>query len=325
MATYTCKYANANHLGYKFFITRYGHNEYDQLAFYHKDNFPDVVILRPNTDLSKLHTKALMTVNGYIYPTMYVDSKLYIRNVTNNMLKSRNNHIGIISFADYPGELDKIKITTDMISTEPTYSLYNRAIITFNKDIERLILVIAGYLIFENTPTLTRISNRDFVLNLSTINYLEKIYELARYRNIFTDLDLPTSTLNPSVFDANLARSDAVVLKFLTLNNSFAVNLEVDDLRVNPIYLDKTSVPANYRCDIKPVYPIMAGYGKFVEYIWRKNNDTKYNIYTDDAYYNNHLFTYQNQEYINTINDHRNPNKTYRLSSAKFLKIEYDV
>ena len=96
----TFNYQLANTAGYKFDIVKIGDHVFDQLAYYNKENFPDIQVKRPgtNTDLSLLHNKALMSVNGYFYPTVYEEDNLYIPNATLSMLKSRANSIGILSF-----------------------------------------------------------------------------------------------------------------------------------------------------------------------------------------------------------------------------------
>lgn len=318
------RYQLANTAGYKFNIVKIGHNEYDPLAYYHKENFPDVEITRPNidTDLHLLDTKCLLTVNGYIYPIIYNNNRLFIPNATKTMIKSRSNNIGILSFNNLNSNLIKHNITIDMITTESPYSLYEKAIITFQNDLNSVILVIAGYPIFENSEYFYRVSGNSFALRLDRLQYIEKLYELSRYRDIFEELTIPVSSNNPSMIDANIARSDAIILKFLTLFNTFLVEIPTT-LTINKIYLEHSNVPGNFRTEINPTYPIVVGYGKFCEYAKKKTNDTKYTVYINDSYYNQHLISNMSYENITIYNDHRLVGSTYRLSNAFFLKIQY--
>lgn len=319
------KYQLANAAGYKFNIVKIGQNQYDLLSYYHKENFPDVEITRPNidTDLSLLDTRCLLTVNGYIYPTMYSNNRLYIPNATKSMIKSRCNNIGIISFNSLNRNIVKHSISVDMITAETHFSLYEKAILTFNREISNAILVIAGYPIFENPEYFYRVSNNSFVLRLDKLQYIEKLYELARYRDIFTELNVSVSRNNSSMINATLVRSDAIIMKFLTLFNSFLVEIPSNTLTVNKIYLEHSNVPGNFRTEKEPTYPIVVGYGKFSEYVKRKNNDTKYTVYINDAYYNQHLVSNMNYNDIKVYNDHRYVGSTYRLTNAFFLDIDY--
>lgn len=317
------RYQLANTAGYKFNIVKIGFNNYDELAYYHKDNFPDIEITRPNTttDLSLLNDKCLLSVNGYIYPTVYQNNRLYIPNATKSMLKSRSNSIGILSFNNLDNILSKHTITPDMITTETNFSMYEKAIITFNEDIQSPILSLCGYMIFENPEFFYRVSNRSFVLRLDRLNYIEKLYELNRYRNIFAELGIETSVNNPSLIDANIARSDAIITKFLTTFNSFLVNVPVNRLLLKKIYLEHSNVPGNFRTEIEPNMPILVGYGKIGEYFKKKTNDLKYTVYINDAYYNQHLISNHSFTNINLYNDHRVVGNTYRLSQGYFLDI----
>jgi len=317
-------YALLNSLNYKFKICKINHEVYDSLAYYHKENFPDIEIIRENieTDLLNIHNKYLITINGYVYNTVYSNSKLYVPNATKSMLKSRSNSIGILSFKDLPNNLKKIPITIGNITAENNFtSLFNKVILTFNEEIHIPILILAGYMIFEDSNIFYRVSPNSYALKIDKINYIEKLYELYRYRNIFSELEVPVSTVNPSLIDGTLVKSDATIIKFLTLFNSFIINLPINNLILEKIYLERTSVPGNFRTEIEPKYPLIAGYGKICEYLKKKNNDIKFTVYTNDAYYNNHLFSNLPSDTIDIYNDHREVTNTYRLSPAYFRKI----
>ena len=323
MAKKTISYRLATAAGYKANIVNIGTEVYDPLSYYNKENFPDVEITRPGiaTDLSLLHTKCLMTVNGYVYPTEYTNNRLYIRNATKCMLRSRDNSIGILSFNQLNAPLTKIAITPSMVSVEPLTPMYEKAIITFDREIGHPILVIGGYLIFEHPEFFYRVSGTSFALRLDRLNYIEKLYEIQRQRDIFNELGIPTSTVNPSLIDATVARSDISITKFLTSFNSFMIELPVTNFTTRKIYLEHSNLPGNFRTEIEPTLPIIVGYGKIAEYFKKKTTEDKYNIYINDAYYNQHIFSYLNNDQIKLYNDHRRPGNTYRLSEAFFLEM----
>ena len=323
MSEINFKYQLANVAGYKFNIVKIGYNVYDELAYYNKENFPDIEITRPNvpTNLADLHNKCLLSVNGYIYKTEYSNDRLFIPNATKSMIKSRDNNIGILSFNSLSSNLTKYNITIDMITPESPYTLYEKAIITFNEDIQTPILVMCGYLIFEDPEFFYRISNRSFVLRLDRLNFIEKLYELNRYRDIFTELNIPVSANNSNLIDANIVKSNVTVVNFLSTFNSFLVNIPVTNFSIKKIYLEHSNVPGNFRTEIEPVYPIMVGYGKLAEYFKKKTTDNKYSVYINDAYYNQHLISNFSFNEINLYNDNRVVGDTYRLTQAYFLNL----
>lgn len=327
MSTIPFNYKLASDAGYKMEITKIGEFQYDDLAYYHKENFPDVKITRPGipTSLETLHTHCLMTVNGYIHLTSYLEDTLYVNKATSSMLKSRSNHIGILSFSQLTSPLTKISITDDMITSEVNVPLYEKAIITFTEEVNYPILVIAGYMIFEEPEFFYRVSSTSFVLRLDRLNYIQKLYELSRQVNIFNELEIPVSPNNSTVVDAAVTRSDVVIRRFLTRHNSFLVDLPVTSLNVSKTYLERTSVPGNYRFLKQPTSVVIGGYGKIIEYTSRQNNDKTYTIYTRDAYYDNHVLNKMSTEAIGLYNDHREVGSTYRLSPGFFLNLSTEA
>lgn len=313
--------------GYRYNISKIGEHAYDELAYFIKENFPDVEVTRPGqtTDLSLLHTKCLTTVNGYVYPTAMFDGKLYIPKATTSMVKSRLNHIGIISFNNLPDELVKIPITVDMITPDTPIPLYEKVILTFERSIGSCFLVLGGYLVFEHPEFFYRVSDSSFALRLDRLNYIERLYETNRYRNIFNELSIPLSTLNPHMFDAEIARSAPVITRYLSCFNSFLVEVPATNLSVRKVYLEHSNVPGNFRTELEPKLPFVSGYGKLTEYMKCKNNDTKYTVTVNDAYYNNHLFTKMSTADTQVYNDHREPGRTYHLSESFFLEIKATI
>lgn len=316
-------YVSANRAGYKFEIYNIHNHMYDKLAYWDKTNFPDIKITRPGitTNLSLLNTNALLSVNGYFHKTITKGSELFIPLVTRSMLKSRANQLGIFSFNNLDTPINVVSITPDMITPDGSYSLLDKAIITFSNEINVAFLCIAGYLIFEEPGVLYKISPNSYALHLSKLNYIEKLYELNEYRDIFDELYIPLSTNNPSLIDGTVARADSTIVKFLTLNNSFLVQIPVSNLQTRKVFLERTNIPSTFRTEIKPQHLLFGGYGKTLEYITREIDGTKYQVNTLDAYYNNYLFSKLPQEDIKLFNDHRMPNNTLRLVQAYFLEI----
>lgn len=309
--------------GYKFNIAKQGQHTCDPISYYNKANFPDVEITRPgtSTDLDLLDKKCLLTVNGYIYPTSVSENRLYIPKATEALLKSKSNNIGILSFNSLETELVKTKITQEQITGESPTPLYQKAILTFDRPIDTAFLVMAGYCVFEQPEFFYRVSDRSFVLRLDRLNFVDKLYELSRYRAIFEELGIPVSPNGQDVIDATVVRSDETVLKFLTLFNSFLVEIPGYSLTRKKIYLEHSNVPGNFRTELEPKYPVFAGCGKIVEYLTRQSNDTKYSVYTSDAYINHYLFSKASTGELNLYNAHRVVGKNYQLSECFFLKL----
>lgn len=318
-------YSLANLANYKLDIAKIGTFIYDELAYVYKEDFPDVEVKRENavTDLNLLHSHCLMSVNGYIHATEFIDNRLYIRDATRGMLKAKANKVGILNFTGLaPKGLTKHSISASMLGYEDALLPTDRVLINLPVPVVQPVLILAGYMIPYNTDYFYRISDSCFVLSLNKIQYVEKLYELNRYRDIFKALDIPVSPTNPSMVANNDIHARSAVTKLLTLSNSFMVDVGVDTLHTKPIYLEKSTMPGNFRTEMKPMMPMVVGYGKLGEYSVVADNSKKFTVNVQDAYYNNHLFSAMPSNRLKVLNDHRRVGETYRLSHAYFLEIK---
>lgn len=326
MTTQRVKYLLGSAGNYRYNIVKMGYHEYDHLAYIHKADFPDVEVTRPSTDTDfrQIHQTCLMTVNGYLHPTEYVSGKLYIPGATHSMLRSGGNATGLLDFGAITPALKRHTITPSMVTQDTNVGAYDKVFITFDVPIQQPILILAGYLITYDPGTFYRISDNTFALCLSKLQYMEKLYELNRYRDIFKHLDVPVSPLNAQMVDTETVRSLAVIRRLLSLNNSLLIDLEVDNFSLHKTYMDSSKIPGTFTTQTRPDRPIVVGYGKLAEYAVRRDNEYRYSVFTQDCHYNNHLFSRMNQSKIKAYNDSRAPGMTHNLVEAFFLDMTTD-
>lgn len=317
-------YQLASDAHYRFDIAKIGHHEYDQLAYYFKDDFPDVVITRKQAvmDIARLEATFLWTVNGYVYNTVHDSESLYLPGAVSGMLRSRANKVGMLNLSGLTSQLTKQTLSADQITVDTNLPAYEKVFITFTNPVVSPILVMAGYLVFEHPEFFYRISDNTFALHLNRLNYMEKLYELHRYRDIFHDLGVPVSPNNPTQVNTEDVRSTETIKRFLTLSNTFLVDTgNPNGLVLDPLYLEHSNIPGNFRTHKLPTLPMFVGYGKLTEYHKNRINSERYTVYCQDSTYNNYIFSAQNQHLLATYNAHRIPGATYRISNAFFLDI----
>lgn len=323
MASRLVHYQLANTAGYKFDIVKMGRHEYDKLAYYYKEDFPDAQITRPGvyTSLEQLHTHSLLTVNGYVHQSHYFDEKLYLEKCTKSMIRSRQNHVGILNFGTEGPELKRYPIEESHVTLDTHIAPWEKVYVSAPETLKSPVLVVAGYLVFENPEFFYRVSDTTYVLRLDRLQFIERLYELERHRDIFAELGVPVSSHNDTMVLKAQVQSAETVKKLLTLHNSFWVETGASSLSVTRKYLDKSNVPGNFRCDDEPRLPLVVGYGKLAEYQRLKKNDAKWTVLTQDMHYNNYLFSAQSPYLRQAHNAHRVPGQTYRLTPAFMLEI----
>lgn len=319
-------YQLAESANYCFNIAKIGKHQYDQLSYYFKEDFPDVQIQRRNAnlDIDKLQASFLWTVNGYVHAAVTDTDHLYIAEATKSMLRSRANKIGMLNFSALTPTLKKIAIRPEQITLDTNTPAYEKVFITFDEPVVSPILVMAGYLVFEHPEFFYRISDQTFALRLNRLSYMEKLYELTRYRDIFQDLGVEVSASNPTHVNADEVRSEATIRKFLSLGNSFLIDTgNPQGLVVDPLYLEHSNIPGAFRTHKPPSLPMFVGYGKLTEYHKQEINGQRYSVTSQDHIYNNYLFSAKNPYFNQTYTDHRVPGATYKLSNAFFLDIRH--
>jgi hypothetical protein len=323
MSIHHAQYQLGSTANYHYDIIKIGHNEYDPMAYMHKKEFPDVEVTRPgtDTDLLRVHNTTLTTVNGYIHNTAFDAGRLYIPGATRGMLHSRANSMGLLDFGAITPLIKRVALTSTMVTEDTNQSAYDKVFITLPQAVQQPMLVMAGYLIPYNEEHFYRVSDNVFALRLVKLNYNEKLYELSRYTDIFRQLDVPTSPLNASVVDTQFVRSLNVIRRFLSLPNSFVIDLSVDNVGMKKVYLEHSKIPGTFKTQVSPSMPLVMGYGKLSEYAVTLNQQNQFTVNTQDAHLNNHLLSYMPTQRAQLLNDHRVPGNTHALSQAFFLDI----
>lgn len=327
MVKVSAQYVLANAANYQFNIVKMGHHNLDDLAYYYKEDFPDVEITRPGytTDLGLIDQKCLVSVNGFIHSTVFSDGRLYIPNATKSMLRSRTNSVGILSLEGLTDQVTRQKLQTNMIFEDVGFTPFERVLISVPVAVQKPVLIMGGYIVFENPEYFFRISDNTFVLRLDRLLYVEKLYELSGYRDIFKDLEVPVSDHNLTMVDGAVVRSMATIRRFLSLDNSFLLDLHVPEISTQRIYMQHTNVLGSFRTSALPVLPLFSGYGKLCEYKRVHDADGRYTVSAQDAYYANHVFSASAPKTLDVYNDHRKPGDTVRLAQAFFLDIFREI
>lgn len=327
MAKISAQYVLANAANFQFNIVKMGYNNYDPLAYYYKEDFPDIEITRQNysTDFDVMNRLCLVTINGFVYSTVLSSGKLYVPGATKSMLRSRSNSVGVLSLEGITSNVTRQKIQSTMVFEDAGFTPFERVFISVPDAVQKPVLIIGGYIVFENPEYFFRISDNTFVLRLDRLLFVEKLFELSGYRDIFKELDVPVSAHNLSMVDGALVRSISTIRKFLSLDNSFLLDLHVSNLSTKRIYMQHTNVLGSFRTSSRPLLPLFSGYGKLCEYKRVHDADGRYTISTQDAYYANHVFSASAPKTLDVYNDHRKPGDTVRLAQAFFLDIFREI
>jgi len=317
-------YQDGVYSGYHYTLSRVGMDDYDATKAAIRDLYKDVRLTRPNTptDMVMLHSKALVSVNGYLHLTDTDGVNTWIIDAAASMVNSGNNHIGIFSFSTIP-DLTKVPVKNLTITKDSHYSLYEKMYITLPEDLindEPKMLSLFGYMQFEEDNVFYKVADDRYVLQLANTPYLERIYELFNYMNIAEKLELTVSPTNPTAFDSNELISDIIVTRLMNLSQSFLINIPVKNAVITKFYLKTTNMPGHVTSYKEPKSPMMAGYGKMTEY-WKRNHHGVWEVTMVDAVMENFIMSHLPDPYLGVVNRHRPPINTYQLSRTFLLEL----
>lgn len=314
------QYSNAIRAGYKVHLGQIGVH---LPGNYPLADLPDVYLTRPNTttDVTLIHTRALVTVNGYLHITDTDGEYLWIKDAVKSLKHYGDNHIGITSFVSVCN-LKKIPIKNCTITPEVEgRPLYERLDITLNEDLtgKSFMLSIGGYLQMPDADVCWQSGDRTISVCLDKLPYIERYYESKKYLDL-SSLELTEDENNPSAVSVEELKSDAVIDRYLKLSQSFVIIADIPNLMFRKVYLQHSSIPGVYYSTQDPVYPQFTGYGKMTEY-WKSLEDGKWSIHITDGIVKNHVMSYRQPDDLMVVNDHALPGRTYYHSHGHLLEI----
>lgn len=282
-------------------------------------------LTRPDTDYDLFHRSCLLSVNGFFHQSDGDASGIYVKDGMVSCVKSRQNQLGIYSFREI-GNLTQIPITADMVYKQNAAGLYRQqAYINLGQDVsnKHVMLVLGGYLHVLDKRTFYRVGPGEFCINMQNLPLFDRYYESRKYLDL-SSLGLETTERNPWQIGVNDFLSDAVLLQYLTLSQSFFVIIGHADLFVERAKVHLSKMSNLYISYVEPWYPLITGAGKMSDY-WAIKEDGQYSLSCQDAMRDNPLYYTVDPLKENSLADGRVPAQPFGNSSAFLLKIGCDL
>lgn len=230
---------------------------------------PDLVVARPKTrtDLRRIHTHGLVTVNGLLHltsPSDETEHAVYIRDGGTTSRVSGFRHVSVLDF-DAVGPIQRIPLDLLTLTPSPTFAtsvlVGGLDELLENPADSTLLFSIGGYLV-EQSNSIVR--NIDGTVTLQTVNMglPRKIVDAARF------LDLTSVGLDAVDYDPT---NEAVIEAFLRLPQSFLISIPRRRMKATSVSFqtkgDNRSVYLRYR----PRGVVRTRVGRLVDYWCEKN------------------------------------------------------
>lgn len=286
----------------------------------------DLVIKRsiPVTNMQDVYNHCLFTVNGYFHITDTDGVNLYVLNGGASSYKSRQNQLGIWSFKNI-APIKSIPISENMLFKQADSSTFStKTYIKLNENIDNktIMLSLGGYLVRMEKDIFFPIGNNTFCINLGNLPLLERYYESLECLNL-SSLGLESSTNNSRQVSIEEFYSDAVITKYLTLEQSFIIILDKEDVFFNQFYLRHSNLPGMFTSYTEPKYPLFTGQGKVSEY-WSVREDGQWAVNVQDSFLQNKVFSGVVNKELQTVGDSKAANSTFFNSRGYMLELGCD-
>lgn len=278
----------------------------------------------PETDMRSVYESCLVTINGLLHMTDTDGDYLYVYGAGKSSLKCRQNQVGLISFADI-GKIELVPITADMLYKQDTNSTFkDRVYINHGKDLtnKTAMLVVGGYLNFQNPTNFFAVSDSAFGVDLVGMNILARYFESLPYLD-YSELGIIGTLNNLDQLDLVQFYSDAVLTKLLTMSQSFIIIVDTPEIFVNKVYLRASKLPGMFTAFKEPKYPLVVGYGRMPEY-WKTHEDGQWAVNVQDSAMTHYVFADLDLSTTSSVTNQRVPNEAYFNSRGYLLEIGKD-
>lgn len=285
----------------------------------------DLLVTKKGVDYEFIHKRAIANVNGFYHLTDWSSEGIYVVDGMKSCLISGRNELGLLSFMQL-GTIDLIPIQPDMIYTlrEDQKLRYNCYVDTrVDLSQKTVFLVLGGYLHAVDPRVFFRVSASAFGIDFSQIPLVDRFYESHGVLDL-SHLGLETTPANPNQVGINNLYSDAVLMKYLTMSQSFFIALDNQDIFVDYIDLHKSPFPGCYTSFTQPVYPMVVGRGRHAVYWPRKETD-RFSVNIRQSWGAKPVYETVPTLKQNSVSDSQLPLDGYRNSDATFLLIGSDI
>lgn len=232
----------------------------------------DLLITRDTTNYEYLAKHVLVSVNGYLHPSYYRTNGLGVTGGGRTNDVSNNNACSLTSFEDI-GEITIIPLTKDMLyKLHPDERMSQTVGVKLpnNVDDKSIMVSIGGYL--HVGDNVIHVTGEDTVcLSLSGLNLIQRFYESRKHIDLSSLTPYLQNETN-GLITLESFHSDAFMEAYLTIDQSFIILVDTDDLKVTRHFLEHDKIPGTYLSEREPTGLIMSKKNTISEY-WAQHED----------------------------------------------------
>ncbi|QBJ02709.1 virion structural protein [Pseudomonas phage Psa21] len=228
----------------------------------------DLILTHPTHSYADYDKYCLTTVNGYFHISDYTVDGIRIMDGNRSVRRANNNQIGIYSF-ETVGALQKVPITAAMVRPQREGApLNDAAYISMPAGIDiankTVLLVVGGYLQVLG-KVYKPVGDRTWRIEVGASMFLDRYIQSVKELDL-DDLGLTIDPKNPTLMSLAQMRSDEVVLKYLTLSQSFFVIVDTPSFFQDYEPIEWLRLPGRFIDPTGDNLPLVGAYGRMLDY-----------------------------------------------------------
>jgi hypothetical protein len=272
-----------------------------------------------------VHKHVLANVNGFYHYTDVSERGVFVVDGMKSCLLSGRNELGLLSFLKL-GEIKLIPIEPHMVYKHKSQQkLRYNCFVDAGQDLSQktVMLVLGGYLHVLDPHNFWRISGSCFGINFDNIPLVDRYYESHKVIDL-SSLVLDTTENNPSQINIEQLFSDEVLVRYLSLSQSFFVVLDNQDVFVETLPVKTSPYPGCYTSFGPPIYPLVIGRGRH-EVFWPRKEHDRYSLSVNATWTGKFNYDTVRVNKQQSVSDARIPVEGFRNWDAHFLLIGSDI
>jgi hypothetical protein len=233
--------------------------------------------------------------------------------------------LGFMSFREI-GELSFIPIKPEMVYKQnPAQQYRYQCFVDTGVDVSEktVMLVLGGYLHVLDEDSFFRVSDSAFCINFNKIPLIYRYYESKKYIDL-SSMKIETSSFNEEQIGIAELFGDDAILAYVTLSQSFIVVLDNPDIFLDKLPLKTAPSNGSFVTAETPIYPMIAGVGKLVNY-WYRCEAGLCAIQGHDTNVPHYLFSTAKPLQQRSISDSVDSELPEYRSHAYFMKLGTDL
>lgn len=237
-------------------------------------SLPDLCITKAGLDMVSMSNYLLVSVNGYLHRTVGTVNGLYAIGGGKTHDISNENYCGVFSFLPI-GKMQQIPITPAMVHKPNLQQMYSEsAYITVPVSLaNKIVLLSLGGYLHVLDGMYEKVSDTTLKINIFNLQLPQRLYQSAK-RIDLSSLPISTGLKTSEQWSVSSIYSDAVILNYLTLPQSFLIVIDTPTWYKQTFTLERSCVPGRYFSGLKRRLPLIGPLGRLYEYRLSQEEDT---------------------------------------------------